>query len=157
MYRLAKLTHIAALVIWLGPSSGGYYLIVTSEMGGNSSVALWLREEYLALIHLEALGLLLLVTSGVVMLFTAQRPLIRELWFRVKVTIVAVIFIPIEVIQLYLYHRYVSSAFALGLGIEESILLFDRFSIIALVLFIPALPTALYLAIFKPGAAKGSH
>jgi len=153
IYRLAKAIHVAGLVLWLGPSSGGYYLIVTSEMEGKVAMALWLREQYINLIHLEAIGLLLLLASGVAMVATAQRALIRERWFRIKVTIVAVIFIPLEVIQLYLYHWYVTVALASEVGIEESIRLFDRFSLIALLLFIPALPSVLYLAIFKPGAS----
>jgi hypothetical protein len=58
------------------------------------------------------------------------------------------------VVQLYIYHRYVTVALVSGVGIEESIRLFDSFSLIALLLFIPALPSVLYLAIFKPGAAR---
>ncbi|MFQ5330338.1 MAG: hypothetical protein ACE5D4_10175 [Thermodesulfobacteriota bacterium] len=106
------------------------------------------------LIHLEAIGLLLLVVSGVAMAVTGRRALMGERWLRIKVTIVAVIFIPLEVVQLYIYYRYVTVALVSGVGIEESIHLFDSFALIALLLFIPALPFVLYLAIFKPGVPR---
>ena len=113
---------------------------------------MWLRNEYITLVHIETFGLLLLIASGLGMLLTSKKALIRQFWLKIKISIVISAFIPLEVIQLYIYRRLINSAFQTGTGIEHAILVFDRFSIAALAILILTVPAVLWLAFLKPGS-----
>jgi uncharacterized membrane protein len=151
-YKLLKLLHISSLVTWLGPSTGGYYLIYLSRMSGQSRIEMWLRNEYTALVYIETFGLLLLIASGLGMLLTSKKTLIGQRWLKIKLFIVTSVFIPLEAIQLYIYHGLINNAFQTGTGIEHAILIFDRFSIAALAVLILTVPAVFWLAFLKPGA-----
>ena len=151
-YKLLKLIHISSLVTWLGPSTGGYYLIYLSRINGQSRIEMWLRNEYITLVHVETYGLLLLIASGLGMLLASNKALIGQLWLKIKIIIVISAFIPLEVIQLYIYHGLINNAFQTGTGIEHAILIYDRFSIAALAVLILTVPAVLWLAFLKPGS-----
>jgi hypothetical protein len=149
-YRVAKVLHLAGLVLWLGPTTGGYALIIIARLNGDVSAELWLFEAYLKLIYIEAFGLLLLLFSGAAMLM--RRPAYRNaLWLRLKLAIVLLIFIPLEAIQLVIYLLWVKPAFASGGPVQTALEAFDRFSLIAIIILAAAIPAVLYLAVFKPG------
>jgi hypothetical protein len=149
-YNIFKLLHILGIVTWLGPSLGGYYMIIFSLLSNQREIELWLRQEYLFLVHIESAGLLLIVLSGILMVISTSWTLLKQFWLRMKILIVFLVFVPFELIQLYLYQGPLREAFSSGIGIEEAILMFDRFSVLCIVLFSLAVPAVLVLAIFKP-------
>lgn len=67
-----------------------------------------------------------------------------------KIYIVGIIFIPLEIIQLYLYHVNMNQAFKTGISIKEATTLFDWFSVIAIVLLTLTVPAVFVLGVFKP-------
>lgn len=91
-YNFLKLIHIAALITWLGPGTGGYYLLILSQQSGEYEVEMWLRNFYLSLIHVEVAGLLLLFVSGLGMLIASQRTLLKQRWLQMKIAIVFSVF-----------------------------------------------------------------
>ena len=149
-YNLFKLFHIIGIVAWLGPSLGGFLMIFLSHLSNQSVVEIWLRQEYISLIYIETTGLFIIILSGLGMLLSSKWILRTQLWLRIKGFIVVLIFSPLELIQLYLYHGHLKEAFASGTGIKEAILLFDRFSVIAFVLLAITVPVVLIMGIFKP-------
>ncbi|HDY89781.1 MAG TPA: hypothetical protein ENH82_16905 [bacterium] len=149
-YNLFKLFHIIGIVTWLGPSSGGFLLIFLSRLSKHGEVEMWLRQEYLSLIYVETAGLFIIILSGLGMLISSKWVLYTQLWLIVKRFIVILIFIPLELIQLYLYHEHLKKAFASGVGIQETILLFDRFCVIAFILLAITVPVVLIMGILKP-------
>jgi hypothetical protein len=150
-YKLFKLFHITGIVIWLGPSTGGFLMILFARLLKQGDVEIWLRQEYLSLIHLEVAGLFIIILSGLGMLISSRWELLVQIWLRIKGVIVVFIFLPLELIQLYLYHEHLKKAFTSGEGIKEAVLLFDRFSVIAFILLAITVPVVLVMGIFKPG------
>lgn len=149
-YNLFKLFHIAALVVWLGPSTGGYLLILVSHIHKQPEVEMWLRSEYLSLIYIETTGFLLLLSSGLGMLYVSQWALLKQWWLRTKLAIVLIAILPIVVVQFYIYQRFIKRVFTTGTGIEDAIYLYDRFSILAFLILALAVPAVFWLAVFKP-------
>ncbi len=149
--KFFKIFHVAGLIVWLGPSSGGYWFIILSYVQTQTSIEQWLRKHYLSLIYMETAGLLLLIVSGLGMLSVLQWIPLKLMWMKIKLFIVILIFIPLESIQLYIYLKFIKEAFAMHRGIANAALLYDRFSIFAFFLLLIAVPTVLSLSIFKPG------
>jgi uncharacterized membrane protein len=149
-YNLLKLLHIIGIVTWLGPSLGGYYMIIFSFLTHQSEIELWLRQEYLSLVYIEIAGFLVIVLSGLLMLISSKWALLSQLWLRIKGLIVIFIFIPLELIQLYIYNGPLKKAFISGTGIKEAALMFDRFSVFAIIIITLTVPAVMALGIFKP-------
>jgi hypothetical protein len=137
--------------MWLGPSLGGFWMIILSRLSKQSEVEIWLRQEYLSLIDVETTGLFIIILSGLGMLVSSKWVLLTQLWLKIKGFIVVLIFLPlVELIQLNLYHKHLKEAFTTGAGIKEAILLFDRFCVISIILLAITVPVVLIMGIFKP-------
>jgi uncharacterized membrane protein len=149
-YNLFKLFHIVGIVAWLGPSTGVYYMIIYSVLLKESAVEIWLRQQYLSLINIQIAGLIILISSGVLMVIATGWVILKQWWLRTKVFIVVAIFIPLELIQVFLYHSKLMTALEKGTGFEYSIQLFDAFSVFSIALLTIAVPLVLVLSIFKP-------
>ncbi|MFQ5441444.1 MAG: hypothetical protein ACE5EB_01825 [Thermodesulfobacteriota bacterium] len=148
-YRAAKLFHIAGLIIWLGPSAGGYFLILLAGVEGNVTVRLWLFGEYLFLIYIELVGLFMLLASGAVMI-SSSPGLKRARWLRLKLAVVSFVFIPLEAAQFFIYCNVIKRAFSKGIMLEEAARIFDRFSLVAFFILLTAIPLVFFLAVFRP-------
>ncbi len=149
LYKIAKIFHLTGLILWLGPSTGGFLVLLSARLRGQETVALWLFKEYIRLIEIEAIGLLILVLSGLTMRSLAPA-LKRAAWLRYKLRIVFPVFIPLELSQLYIYHFIVDKAFLSGKGIAEAIALYDRFMVFSAVILILAVPAVFILAVLRP-------
>lgn len=153
-YNHAKFAHLLGLILWLGPSTGGYLLLLLARYQKNDAVVLWLFDRFVNLVHLEAAGLVILIASGF-----AMRSAVPELryarWLKRKLTIVFAVFVPFELAHLYISDFVIKKAFSTGAGITEAMLLYDKFSIIAALALIITIPFVFWLAIFRPGAVVG--
>jgi hypothetical protein len=149
-YGFFKLFHLIGVVLWLGPSTGAYYMIIFSMVDEQRSIELWLRQHYISFVHFELLGLFLIIASGLLMILAMQGALLRQWWLKMKIYIAGIIFIPLEAIQLYLYHVRMNKAFKTGMGIREATALFDWFSVVAIVLLTLTVPAIFVLGVFKP-------
>jgi hypothetical protein len=149
-HNVLKLFHILGIVIWLGPSTGAYYMILFAHLSGQKATELWLRQHYLPFIHLETAGLLVILASGVLMVISALQAFLSQWWMKAKILTVISVFIPLELIQLYFYRSVLNPAFSTGRGVSDAIWQFDRFSALAIVVLTIAVPLVLVLSIFKP-------
>jgi hypothetical protein len=148
-YRLAKIFHLLGLVTWLGPSTGGYLLVLLARHEASSAATLWLLVEYTTLIHVEAAGLGLLIASGAAMRLLA--PTLKHAgWLKIKILKVFCVVVPLEAGQLVIYHRLVRPAAAAGEGVAEALRVFDLFSLVAVVILAPTVAGIFYLAVFRP-------
>lgn len=154
VYKTAKLFHLTGLILWLGPSTGGYLLLLLSRHRHEQTTGLWLFKEYINLIHIEALGLAVLISSGLTMR-SASPELKKAGWLKIKLFIVFSVFVPLELIQLYIYERVVKNAFLTGTGIEDSISLYGTFSRVSFIFLAIAVPAVFFLAVFRPEVLKG--
>ncbi len=149
LHKIAKIFHLWGLVLWLGPSAGGYILLTFARVQDRSYIAYWLFREYVKLVDAEALGLILLVASGLTMRL-ASPALKKARWLKYKLMIVFPVFIPLELIQLYIYHTVVFRAFSSGKGMAEAIALYDRFTFISVVILFVTIPAVFILAVLRP-------
>ncbi|MBI5492484.1 MAG: hypothetical protein HY893_06095 [Deltaproteobacteria bacterium] len=151
-YKTAKFFHISGLILWLGPSTGGYILFLLARYQGQHDIALWVLREYLKLVDFEALGLATLIASGLTM--RSLGPGLRlARWLKRKLRIVFLVFVPLEAIHLFIYHVIVKKAFLTGQSITEAVVLYDKFSIISFFILVVAVPVVFRLAIFRPEPA----
>ncbi len=149
LHKIAKIFHLCGLVLWLGPSTGGYVLLAFARAQQRGYIAYWLFYEYVKLVDAEAAGLILLVASGLTMLLST--PALRKArWLRYKLSIVFPVFIPLELLQLYIFHRVVSGAYASGTGMTAAVALFDRFTLVSIMILFVTVPAVLILAVLKP-------
>lgn len=149
-YNLFKLIHIAAIAMWLGPSAGGYFMIIVSHLNKEPNMEMWLRREYLALIYAESASFIVLVLSGLGMIWSTKGALLKQWWLRAKLSIVLVAILPLVILQFYIYERIVKRAFTAGVGVEEAISVYDMFSKAALLILFIVVPLVSALAVFKP-------
>lgn len=153
-YNLFKLIHITAIAIWLGPSAGGYFMIIVSRLNKEPNMEMWLRKEYLGLIYVETASFLILVLTGIGMIYSTRWMILKERWLRIKLSIVLVAILPVVFLQFYIYEAIVKKAFISRIGIEEAISVYDGFSKVALIILFIAVPAAAALAVFKPSLGR---
>lgn len=153
-YNLFKLIHIAAIAIWLGPSAGGYFMIIVSHLNKEPTIEMWLRREYLLMIYFETASFIIIVMSGFGMIYSTKWAILRKWWLRIKLFIILFSIVPLVFLQFYLYEMVIKRAFLTGVGVEEAISFFDRFSKVALLILFIAVPAVSALAVFKPALKK---
>ncbi|MBI5455280.1 MAG: hypothetical protein HY956_11665 [Deltaproteobacteria bacterium] len=154
MYNHAKLIHLIGLILWIGPSTGGYLLFLLGRYQKNDAVVLWLFDKFVNLVHLEAAGLAILIASGFAM--RASVPELRYArWLKRKLAIVFAVFVPFELAHLYIYDFVIKKAISTGIGIAEAMYLYDKFSIVSALVLLITIPFVFWLAIFRPGAIVG--
>lgn len=153
-YKHAKFAHLVGLIIWIGPSTGGYLLFLLARYQKKDAVVLWLFEKFINLVHLEAAGIVILIASGFFM--RSSVPELRYArWLKRKLAIVFAVFVPFELAHLYIYDFIIKKAYLTGVGITEAMYLYDKFSIISALALLVTIPFVFWLAIFRPGAIVG--
>lgn len=155
LYKTAKSFHLAGLILWLGPSTGGYILLLLANHSGNPEIISWIYKEYINLIYIETLGLVILLTTGFTMRHTAPE-LKKAGWLKRKLLIVFLLFIPFELAQLYIYLSVVLPAIERG-ELQNAIRIFGRFSLISAITLALTIPTVFYLAVLRPEYQKNKH
>lgn len=101
-YNHAKLIHLIGLILWIGPSTGGYLRFLLARYQKNDAAVLWLFDKSINLAHLEAAGLLILIASGLFM--RAAVPELRYArWLKRKLVIIFAVFVPFELAHIYIY------------------------------------------------------
>ncbi len=150
-YRLFKMLHITGLILWLGPSSGVFYLIIKSALSEEHIIELWLREAYMDMIYLEVFALAFIILTGIGMIVSSKKQLLGAGWLRLKLLIVGMVFVPVEALQFYIYRFYLLPSIHTDKGLTYAISMIDNFNIIAWIILSITLPIVFFLAIFKPG------
>lgn len=151
--KAAKIFHFIGLILWLGPSTGGYILFLLARLQENRAAGLWIFKEYINLVRLETFGLALMVTTGLIMR-SAVPQFKKSGWLKAKMAIVFSVFVPFEAIQLYIFNFVVKKNLRVNTGIEDAVNLFDSFSLISFIVLSISVPTVFWLVVFKPGKPK---
>ena len=138
------------MVAWLGSGITGYFLILYSRISDQAETELWLRQEYLSIMRVNATGLLIIIASGLGMLAASKWSLIKQLWLKIKVSIVIFIFAPLGFLQFYLYKLALNNASSADISVKQAFLTFDRFSVIAIIILTITVPAVFVLGVFKP-------
>src|SRR6059058_4342504 len=61
---LFQALHLLGLLVWIGPSLGGYYLLLAARRSGDPKLLDWVRRRWQTILNVEHLGLALVLGSG---------------------------------------------------------------------------------------------
>ncbi|MDA8065034.1 MAG: hypothetical protein M0031_05955 [Thermaerobacter sp.] len=105
-YHSFFLLHILGLLVWLGPSTGGYYVYWSARRAGPTSLVIWTMKRAHVLYDVEHVGLALLLIGGAGMLATGRwvvswPPQPGDGWLVLKLILVAAVILPFEALDIY--------------------------------------------------------
>jgi hypothetical protein len=156
-----KVLHIAALVVWLGPSAGTWLALMLARhrFGEPGVETLYLYRGFLQVLWLEHLGLLLMLGTGALLLGAYGLPALEWPWLRLKLLLVVTVIVPLELTDMWFSHRRLPEIFAARepdapyTTKEQRILhlYHRRFVPIALPTLLATVATMMWLAVAKPG------
>lgn len=152
-YSAYKLIHIAALVFWLGPAIGAYWLVIRlkNDTDNNTHVIEKIYEEVLCVEHFSFITLLI---SGFGLWKKLGLGLFDLHWLNVKLIFVAIIIV-VEIFDIIFSHFYFRSLIRKNLSPNSKYWI--RFFKIRKIFYLISIPTLIFLvsgifyfAIFRP-------
>ena len=102
-YSLAKVVHVVAVVLWIGPPLGAYYLLVQAHRGRDPARIVWAERHCERVLIAEHVAFLVLVVSGLLMLYSVDWTLLEQGWMRAKLHLVALVVL-FEAFDMWLAH-----------------------------------------------------
>lgn len=101
-YGLAKIIHLAALVFWLGPPLGAWFVLkaVGSKEFVSGSVEDKVNKMFYLTLILEHVAFVVLIASGVYLAVVFN--MLSGAWLKQKILIISVIVVPLEILDVLL-------------------------------------------------------
>jgi len=103
MYLYFKMLHIVALIAWLGPACGAFWILVRMGRMQGFSDQFELEEFYQEVILIEHVAFIFLIGSGVGMLYSIGFDAVHQPWLMQKLYLVGIIFF-IEIFDVWISH-----------------------------------------------------
>lgn len=159
LFQFSKLVHLVGVIIWIGPSLGGFWMLLQAEKSGDERLEIWARRRFEWLVNIEHVGLLLLLAGGIGMLYSTGWAALEYMrWFQWKLGIVVLVILPLEVADVAMVN------FVLGRALREipedggyttrylaAVRSYKRFVMFSVVVLGVVLPLIFWLAVWKPG------
>ena len=153
-----KLTHLAALILWLGPGIGAWWMLRRAlfRFDDPSMVSHFLYRAFLRLMWLEHIALAALLGSGATLALLTHAH--ESDWLRYKLLLVALVVLPLEIIDIWFSHvrlpaiicgRHPSQPYAAA-EIQTLRTYHNRFTPAAVLLLPVTIVVIMWLAIGKP-------
>ena len=156
-YSGYKLIHFLSLILWLGPATGAYWILIRLEKKSGPSPLL--EKFYEEVLIVEHLAFILLLLSGWALWREWGTGLFQLPWLKVKLLLVAVILM-IELFDIGLSHIYFRIAIRGHLPTHSR--RFEKFKKIRGTFYALSIPLLLiliflvfFLAFFKPSQLLG--
>lgn len=101
---LVKLAHLAALVLWLGPALGAWWMLRRAlfRFDDPGLVSHFLYRAFLRFLWLEHAALVALLVSGALLVGLTHAD--QSEWLRYKLLLVALIVLPLEIVDIWFSH-----------------------------------------------------
>lgn len=153
-YEAVKFFHIVFLVLWLGPATGAYWIVLRMGKQNSSDITLRLEkffEEMLLVEHFAFFGLL---ATGLWLWHKIQIPLHDLRWLEWKMLPVALVFV-IEIFDIWLSHLYfrrrvLNNSQHSPKNLQDFLKIRKIFYRITVPLLFVLIPVIMALAVFRP-------
>ncbi len=103
MYAALKIIHILALILWLGPAIGAYWILLKMGDHVSSQQRLVMERAYEFVLRVEHFAFLIVIASGLGLLHVIGSVFLKVDWFLTKLYLIAGIVL-IEIFDIYLSH-----------------------------------------------------
>ena len=103
-FGLLKVIHISALLVWIGPTLGAWWMLrlASRRFGDPGMVSQYLYQAFLDLLWLEHGAFAALLLSGVSLAWLHDA--FGQPWLQLKLLLVLAIVVPLEVFDIWLGH-----------------------------------------------------
>lgn len=158
LFPVLKVLHISALVFWLGPTLGSWWILQMGRQawGEEHATTRVLYYLFLKTLWIEHMALGLLLATGVAMgaiYYGLDTP-----WLRTKLLLIGVVLLPLEIMDIWLGHVQLPKLFAhrapnapFSEREHELLKFYHRcFTPLALAIMPPAIIAILWLAVARP-------
>lgn len=152
-----KLVHIGSLIFWLGPSLGGWLILLANrkQLGEHSQATHLAYRIFIHLLILEHLAFFVLMATGIAMaslIYDMQTP-----WLQWKLLLIIILIVPLEIADIWYGNVKLPKIFALfnehGYSEQQSntLKIYHRYITGAAIVVIPISVTLImWLVIAKP-------
>lgn len=152
-YSIYKLIHLIAMVLWLGPALGAYWILVRANKYPDIK-RLEIEKFYEEVLVIEHIAFLVLIATGFGIWSQLGISLFEVYWLNVKLTLVAMIVI-IELFDISFSHFYfrhlMNKRYPFTADAWVSYFKVRKvFYNVAIPVLIALILGVLYLAVFKP-------
>lgn len=154
-----KLVHIGALIFWLGPSLGGWLILLSSrkQLGEHSPATHLAYRIFIRLLIVEHLAFLVLLATGTGMVALAYN--LHTPWLQWKILLILAVILPLEIADIWYGNIKLPRIFvqqnSAGYNIQDArtLHIYHRYITTAAILIIPLCVTLImWLVIAKPQA-----
>lgn len=103
-YNAVKLVHLGALVFWIGPTLGAWWMlrVANHRFGEPGMVSQHLYQAFLHLLWVEHMAFAALLLSGASLAWL--HGWFGESWLSLKLALVIVVVVPFELVDIWLGH-----------------------------------------------------
>jgi hypothetical protein len=103
-FNLTKLVHIGALIFWIGPTMGAWWMLRAANYRFDEPgmVSQFLYQVFLRLLWVEHLAFAVLLSSGAAMAWLHGRW--GASWLEMKLVLVFTVVVPLELVDIWLGH-----------------------------------------------------
>jgi hypothetical protein len=150
---LFQALHLLGLLIWLGPSLGGYYILLAARRSGDPKLAAWVRRRWQTILNVEHLGVALVLASGLARAAALGWLTHMPAWLALKLLLVGLVVLPIEVADILVANALVKPALAHEGGapdLARRLAWQDRLAALSIPPLALALFGIVYFVVWKP-------
>jgi uncharacterized membrane protein len=102
-YALVKVVHLLALVVWIGPPLGAYFLLAMAWREGDDERITWTERLTERVLRVEHGALVVWLGSGVALLWLSDWAWLSAPWMHAKLALVGVV-LAFEVFDIWHAH-----------------------------------------------------
>ena len=154
LYGIAKLLHLVAVILWIGPALGAYFFLFAALKDRDPARLLFVERLTERVLVLEHVALLAIVVTGVVMTAETGWTLLSARWLQLKLLAFSGVLV-FELLDIWLAHKVFRGLLSRSVPLDAAAWSnAERWrrglAIAALPVGGLLVPAMLYLAVLKP-------
>ena len=106
--------HLLGLLLWIGPSLGGYFMLLSAQRTADPKLIRWVRVRWQTILAVEHFGLLLALSAGLARAWSLGWLSDPPAWLMLKLLLIGLAVIPLELADIFVAHFWVQPALARG-------------------------------------------